>query len=118
MFTPNDLIITMKLIKKTNKRMNDYLIFAGGGSLFAIHNECAVISKNLTFSLQPKKQTNKQSNKQMNQINDYFFFSQAAGVYSQFTTSAKFTTRGPIGGLPALPWEQGGLEPEWPPLEN
>jgi hypothetical protein len=64
MFSPNDLIITMKLIKKTNKRMNDYLIFAGVGSLFAIHNECDVISKNLTFSLQKTKERKKERNNQ------------------------------------------------------
>ncbi len=64
MFSPNDLIITMKLINKTNKRMNDCLIFAGGGSIFAIHCECDVISKNLTFSSQPKKQTNNQRKKE------------------------------------------------------
>jgi hypothetical protein len=67
---------------------------------------------------QRNKETSKQTNKQINQINDDFFFSQAAEVYSPFTTSAKFTTLGPIGGLHALPWEQGGLEPESPPLEN
>jgi hypothetical protein len=71
MFSPNDLIITMKLIKKTNKRINDYLIFAGGGSIFAIHSECDIISKNLTFSLQTNNQRNKQTSKQTNkQTND------------------------------------------------
>ncbi len=49
--------------------MNDYLIFAGGGSLFAIHNECNVISKNLTFfftNKERKKERNKQTDKKRN----------------------------------------------------